>query len=94
MKDRWMVEIVLNDLRGAMIERLAFSSKRRMDTAYRKLVAAKMDHEERNNGAPKVIEVADDAQGKIAISPREIAIVRSLNVETFEQLIKPESGEK
>ena len=90
MKDRWMIEVVLDDLRGAVIERLAFSSKRRMDLAYKKLVAAKRDHEERRNDAPKVIEVADDAQGKIAICPCDIAIVRSLNMETFEHLIKPE----
>jgi hypothetical protein len=85
-KDVWMLEVVLNGLKIGSAQRLVFTSQRRMNAAYRKVVKAMADYEARANDRPDLIEIKSDDDGVLTCKPRDIISCRSVNVAKFEAM--------
>lgn len=83
MKDAWVLELNIASIGAAFVNRVAFSTKARMDAAYRKVAKAMKAHEDRVNMNGSMLEIAGDDGGKLTFRPRDVVTFRSVNAAQY-----------
>ena len=90
MKDAWVLEVNSAHLGASFINRVAFSTKRRMDAAYRKVAKATKAYEDRINMNGSMLEIAGDDGGKLMFRPRDLVSFRSVNAAQYMAMLEAE----